>query len=328
MIFLVSSIGLTLSACSSKPKVSKISDETLKTDVKRALDLDGTVKKLNSFRIDSNTMSETTATARITITIETQEAIVTGQITLNYTLDKNLWVKSSNDFIVTTLKTKVDPNAALAEAALSNQEYPDMQDYADMFELTQPVLKDVQVDASTGSALFRFESTDHMLIWSAIRTYLVKATYVYGRGWQYVFDSERYEDHTDWAGTYQLTFPSKFTNSDKWFEPNQFVELTITGKLSLISDMKANKQVTNTLGGTMVLNGETKTLTIKFDGNVGADAYRVNTDSIVLSFGPAEKTDVLFFSLNSGTGHGGEPSPVSYDCNSAAVNYCTLKKLN
>lgn len=328
MMLMIWSLWFTLSACSSTSKISKVSEDTLKTDVQRALDLDGTVKKLNAFRIDSNTMAETTSTARMTITIETNEAIVSGQITINYALDKKIWVKTTNDFVVTSLKTKVDPSVAKAELALSNRGYSnDATVTADQYWPTQTIFKDVQIDASTTTALFHFELTDHFLIWSSIHTYIVKATYVYGKGWQYTFDSVKYEDHTDWAGTYQLTFSKKFINADKWFVPEQVVELTIKGNLSITSNFIDSKQVTNTLSGTMVLNGETKALVIKFNGEVGPDIFRLNTDSIQLSFGP-ETADSLFFSLNSGMGHGGEPDAPSYDCNSATPNYCTLKKIN
>lgn len=221
---------LGLAACTNSTKPTKeVSIEQIQQDAV-ALDLiKAKFEKLISIKVNSQPIQGTQALVVADIVYDNGEALIKGEIVINYEWDKKTWKAVNTQFTYTSVSVK---NEASESEIL--KEFKVTPEINKQFEIgintVNPVILSKQLNLEIGEAVYVLERNETINNWTSKLTSTVKAKYDYLEGWKYTTESWSYKETTNWAGTWVIQWGS-YTKETQ-YAPNEKMTLNITGEMN------------------------------------------------------------------------------------------------
>jgi len=238
MVFMV----LALNACadSGKPS-SSVTDEQIRTDAVKADVIDAAFSKLISLTVISQPVQGTQSLVIADLTYDNGEALVSGQVVINYEWAEKAWKAANIQFTYGSVSVKAEaPEADILAAA---EIIPDLNAQFQNFAFSlDPVLVSKEVFLEIGEATYVITRTASKENWTSTTTYTISAKYSYSDGWQFTTDSWEYTETTNWAGTWVVQWATY--DKETQYLPNEKMTLTVTGAMTLTHNSADNQDET------------------------------------------------------------------------------------
>lgn len=331
ILMILMSILIMLSSCTQeKPVVEivKVSEDVVRADIIKQFKIDETNIQLLDLTIDSNEINGFHDQVTGTLTIKTAVSTFVLDIIIHYSYAENAWRYLSKEATQISSKPSVEPSVIeIEEAAFELQFSLFSWDYVSGFDQILEMHQiDKHVDFDKANFTYTYQATYKMLDISSSISMILKADYIYEKGWQFVVDDYGLSETNQLTGTYKMTFLNDFGFEDETFKPGQVVYFKLDGFINMSLNNSNPPQFANFCSGTIVLGGKTINLGISpsDDPNLIEGFQSTHT----LQIGSLDSEEILFtIYVDTGLGRGGEipdPSWVGVD---ASGNYFTVQKI-
>jgi hypothetical protein len=325
------SILITLSSCTQeKPVVEivKVSEDVVRADIIKQFKIDETNIQLLDLTIDSNVINGFHDQVTGTMTIKTAQATTVLNVIVHYSYAENAWRYLSKEYSQISSKPSIEPSLSeIEKAALELQFSLFSWDYVSGFnELQEMHQTDKNIDLDKGTFSYTYQATYKMLDISSSITMILKADYVYEKGWQFSVDDYGLSETNQLTGTYKMTFQNVFEFEDKTFTPGQVLYFKLDGFINMGLNKTTPAQFANFCSGSIVLGGKTINLGITPSSN--PDLIEGYQSTHTLEIGSWDTEEILFtIFVDTGLGRGGEILPPSWVGVDSSGNYFTVKKI-
>jgi hypothetical protein len=329
LIIIVMAVLVTgLSSCAKKGP-NLISNEAIRQEIVTQFKVDDATVKLNELTTESNKIKDLHSTVKVKVVLENDEAISTLDVMLYYTYSNNKWAFVSKTTTPLSAILKSQPDIAevtdAMKALVNDGSYLNVVNTGSFHEDSDMVNTSIQPANQSGWILYTFESTYSILDTTAVGTTIIKARYVYDKGWEYTTDSWSYIEKTKLDGDYIYTFGVKTGTEDSWFSSNQILQIQLEGTMTLTVKSDGTTAYDNDITGTMTSESITKTLSAAHSEDSGL--LEPSSTLIKLIFG-TESDAFLTLLFDDGTDHGGDASPAQWYGVDAHDQYFSIKRVN
>jgi len=331
IVMVLMSILITLSSCTQeKPVVEivKVSENVVRADIIKQFKIDETNIQLIDLTLISNEINGFHDQVTGTLTIKTAQATTVLNVIVHYSYAENAWRYLSKEYSQISSKPSVEPSDAKIEKAALELQYSLFSwDYLSGFdELQEMHQTDKNIDLDNGTLLYTYDASYKMLDISSSITMILKADYVYEKGWQFSVEDYGLSETNQLTGTYKMTFQNVFEFEDKTFTPGQVVYFKMDGFINMAFNKIDPVQFANFCSGSIVLGG--KTINLGITPSANPDLIEGYQSTHTLEIGSWDPEEILFtIFVDTGLGRGGEIPPPSWVGVDASGNYFTVKKI-
>jgi len=331
IVMIMMSILITLSSCTQeKPivEIVKVSEDVVRADIIKQFKIDETNIQLLDLTIESNVIDGFHDRVKSTLTIKTAVATFVLDVIVHYSYAENAWRYLAKEATQISSKPSIEPSEAEVEKAASELQFSLFSwDYLSGFDQILEMHQiGKSIDLEKGELTYNYYATYTMLDISTNVSMLLKADYVYEKGWQFGVDMYGLSETNELTGTYKMTFQNVFEFEDKYFEPGQIVYFKLDGFINMSLNNTTTAQFANFCSGSIVLGGKTINLGISpsEDPNLIEGFQSTHT----LQIGSWD-TEEIFFTIfvDTGLGRGGEIPPPSWVGVDVSGNYFSVKKI-
>ena len=317
MVFMV----LAFNACadSSKPG-SNVTEDQIKTDAVKADLIKANFDKLISLTIISQPVQGTQSLVVADLTYDTGQALVSGQVVINYEWTNKAWKAVNTTFTYSSISVKEEAPEAeiLGSATVIDDLNAQFQNFA---FISDPVLVSKELHLEIGEASYVITRSASKDNWTSETTYNIDAQYDYAKGWQFTLASWSYTETTNWAGTWAIQWGTY--DKETQYLANEKMTLVMTGTMTLTHNSANDQNETRKVNAVFRRGGSSYNLPAILSRNYEDEGY-YTTRFIVIKYGNQDN-DQLYLELDfdlSGT------SPVAtYAAKSFDGNVGSLTKI-
>jgi len=236
---------LSMAACTNSTKpTTKVAIEQIQQDVVALDFIKSKFEKVVSIKVNSQPVQGTQALVVADMTYDNGEALITGEVIINYEWNKKEWKAVNAQFSYKSVKVKFEAKEKDVLEAATEIETINTRYQANAFS-DSPVLVSKELDLNNGLANYvvtRSSSTDG---WNAVTTYKIGAKYDYLVGWVFEIKDWSYRETMNWAGTWKLVWGSEANETQ--YSPNEAMTIVIAGEVEITNNMAGNEIVTRAL---------------------------------------------------------------------------------
>lgn len=217
---------------------SEVTLDQIQADALKAPAIKEDVEKVVSLKVISEPFQEDQCLVLANLTYDNGEALINGDIVINYEWSSKQWKVVNTQFTVKKVSAKTEASEELVLNAAGSIESLNTQ-----FELnllaSETVIQAKTLNLEEGKASYTLVKTSKAGNWTGVLTYMINATYDYSEGWQFTIDKWSYTETTRWAGTWVAQWGQY--PKETQYAPNEKLSLDITGDM-VISKNSANEQ--------------------------------------------------------------------------------------
>ncbi len=221
---------MSMAACTNSTKpTTQVTIEQIQQDAV-VLDLiKAKFEKVVSIKVNTQAVQGTQALVIADLTYDNGEAIVSGEIIINYEWDKKTWKAVNTQFTYKAVgvKNETDEKEVLKEFKVD----PELNKQFEIgINTVEPVILSKSLNLERGEANYVLERNETVNLWTSKLTSTVKAKYDYQEGWKYTVESWSYKETTKWEGTWVIQWGDY--GKETQYAVNEKMTLIISGEMT------------------------------------------------------------------------------------------------
>lgn len=285
---------LTLSACSDSGKPSpNVTLEQIQTDAVEVEIIKTNFDRLVSLSVISQPVQGTQSLVIADLTYDNGEALVSGQVVINYEWINKAWKPVNTQFTYDSVSVKEEPSDEEVLNAIAVIEDLNSRFQNAAFN-SEPVLVSRTPNLKKGEAIYVVRRTASVENWTSTTTTTIKAKYDHSQGWQYTVDQWDYSETTRWTGTWVVQWATY--DKETQYAANEKITMTLTGEMTLTQNSADQQDETRKVNVVFKRNGSSFNLPATISRNY-EDQGLYSTRFIVIKYGNQDN-DQLFFELD------------------------------
>lgn len=224
-----------MAACTNSTKpTAKVAIEQIQQDAVAMDFIKAKFENVVSLKVNTQPIQGNQALVVADMTYDNGDALVSGEVVINYEWNKKEWKAVNAQFSYKSVKVKNEAKEKDVLDAAVEIETINTRYQANAYSQSA-VLISKELDLDNGIANYFVSKKSSEDGWNAETTYKISAKYDYVKGWEFRIVDWSYWETMDWTGTWQIVWGNEANETQ--YTPKEEMIVTITGEIGITNNM-------------------------------------------------------------------------------------------